>query len=206
MLRLLGLSRGPQQNSSMHHTTTTSNFNTINSRMGTTSMNINNRTFRTMPGWNNHTMPHMKALVSTSTLSLRISSNLYRRPSWKDYRSPISVQGNCRKLCSLISITHFLFSTPFDNQSNSMLFDPLSVDSSNSWSGGGGLSSTEDAPEYLYRRPPSAEYSSLSQDEIYEEIQRECAEIEGRSSSDGLSDGNTRHPSTSKQVGNGTYC
>ncbi|KAL3115774.1 hypothetical protein niasHT_007779 [Heterodera trifolii] len=66
-------------------------------------------------------------------------------------------------------------SIPFD-YGPTVLFDPLSVDSSASWSGAesNGHSSTEEG----------IEYSSLSQDEIYEQIQRECAEFEHRSSSD----------------------
>ncbi|KAL3076684.1 hypothetical protein niasHS_013480 [Heterodera schachtii] len=66
-------------------------------------------------------------------------------------------------------------SIPFD-YGPTVLFDPLSVDSSASWSGAesNGHSSTEEG----------IEYSSLSQDEIYEQIQRECAEFENRSSSD----------------------
>uniref|UniRef100_A0A183BL26 BZIP domain-containing protein n=1 Tax=Globodera pallida TaxID=36090 RepID=A0A183BL26_GLOPA len=72
-------------------------------------------------------------------------------------------------------ITDISSSTPF--QYGPAVFDPLSVGTSASWSAGeGGHSSAEEA----------LEYSSLSQDEILEEIQRECAEIECRSSSDSL--------------------
>uniref|UniRef100_A0A914HYX3 BZIP domain-containing protein n=1 Tax=Globodera rostochiensis TaxID=31243 RepID=A0A914HYX3_GLORO len=72
-------------------------------------------------------------------------------------------------------ITDISSSTQF--QYGPAVFDPLSVGTSASWSAGeGGHSSAEEA----------LEYSSLSQDEILEEIQRECAEIECRSSSDSL--------------------
>lgn len=60
------------------------------------------------------------------------------------------------------------------------MYEPLSVESSVSWSGAG---SGGGGPE------EGVDYSSLSQDEIFEEIQRECAEIEhhSASSSDGPS-------------------
>lgn len=69
-----------------------------------------------------------------------------------------------------------------NRQPASMFYDPLSVDSSHSssgdWSSGG------------------EDYSSQSQDEIFEEIQRECAEIEQRQST------SPERPCTSKQAEN----